>query len=68
MTTQAITPFGRYVRLYTLHQIERPLVLTAAAQDDALTRGLDRPFVRGYLAGQGGDPAHDAVFGASDTM
>lgn len=37
-----------------------------AAQDDALTRGLDRPFVRGYLAGQGDDPGHDAIFGASD--
>ena len=37
-----------------------------ATQNDALSRGEDRPFVRGYLAGQGDDPVHDLVFGEPD--
>lgn len=46
--------------------LQNAVTAQIAAQDDALARGVDRPFVRGYLVGQGDDPAHDVIFGASD--
>jgi len=48
------------------HLLQSTVQAQIAAQDQALSHGADRPFVRGYLSGQGDDPVHDLVFGESD--